>query len=197
MSASKTNILNKALTLVGAAPIVNIDDGSNNANILKRVYDISLRSVLSEGKWNFATKRALLTVSTDTLDWYDVGETIIYVRPSDIIRIYGANSANAIYREEGDYIISDTAGLGLRYVYFLEDPTKYSALFIDAFIDKLSSDIAYMVVNSSTLGERFLTKYETISLPNAMAANAQTGVQQRLQDDAWELAKYQDTQANA
>lgn len=197
MATSKTDLINKALTLVGAAPIVNIDEDSNNAKILKRVYEISLRSLLSEGKWNFATKRALLTVSTDTLAWYDTGETIVYVRPSDIIRIYGSNDQSAIYREEGDYIVSDTTGLGLRYVYYLEDAAKFPSLFIDALVDKLCADIAYTIVNSSTLGERFLTKYETISLPNAMAANAQTGVQQTLQDDAWELSKYQDTQVNS
>ena len=194
---SKTDIVNKALTLVGAAPVVSITEDSNNARILNRVYEISLRSILSESKWNFATKRALLTLSTDTLAWYDTGETIIYVRPSDIIRIYGSSDSDAIYREESDYIISDTNGLGLRYVYFLDDPNKYPALFIDAFIDKLCADIAYMIVNSSTLGDKFLQKYESISLPNATAANAQTGVQQTLKDDAWELAKGQDTQVNS
>jgi hypothetical protein len=197
MAISKTDILNKALTLVGAASITSIDEDSNNAKILKRVYEISLRSILSEGKWNFATKRSLLTVSADTFDWYDTGETIVYVKPQDIIRIYGANDPSAIYREEGDYIVSDTNGLGLRYVYYVDDPAKYSALFIDAFIDKLCADIAYMIVNSQTLGEKFTSKYESVSLPNAMAANAQTGVQQSLQDDAWELSKYQDTQVNS
>jgi hypothetical protein len=54
-----------------------------------------------------------------------------------------------------------------------------------------------MIVNSSTLGEKFLNKYETISLPNAMAANAQSGVQQTIQDDAWEMSKYSDTQVNS
>jgi len=195
--ATKTDIVNKALTLVGAAPITSITEDTNNAAILRRVYDISLRSILSEGKWNFATKRALLTVSTDTMAWYDTGETYVYVRPTDIIRIYGANDRDAIYREEGDYIISDTVALGIRYVYYLDDPQKYSALFTDALIDKLCSDISFMIVNSSTLGEKFLNKYETISLPNAMAANAQSGVQQTIQDDAWELAKYSDTQVNS
>lgn len=197
MAISKTLIINKALTEVGATPVTSIDDGTNNADILSRVYEISLKSILSECKWNFATKRALLTLSADMLAWYDTGETYVYVRPSDIIKIFGTNSPSATFREELDYIISDTSGLGIRYVYYLEDPTKYSHLFIEAFIDKLCSDIAYMIVNSSSLGEKYLELYEKISLPKATSSNSQVGKQATLTDDAWELAKYQNEQPDA
>lgn len=190
MSISKVELINKALTEVGATPIINLDDTLNNADIINRVYEISLRSVLSECKWNFATKRALLSVSAEEMDWYDTGETVVYTKPSDVIRIFGVSYRQAAYREEGDYIISDTANLGVRYVYYLDDPTKYSIAFIEALIDKLCSDIAYMIVNSATLGEKYIANYEKISLPKAMSANSQVGVQQTLQDDAWSLAKY-------
>lgn len=197
MAVSKTDILNKALTLVGASPVINIDDETNNARILSRVYEIALRSILSECKWNFATKRANLSILTDTLDWYDTSETIVYQKPNDMIRIYGTSSIGAQWREEGDYIISDTGDLGLRYVYFLDTPSKYPGYFIDAFVDKLSSDIAYAIVNSQSLGEKFYKLYEGVSLPKATAANSQTGIQQTLQDDSWELSKYHNGQVDA
>lgn len=197
MAVTKTSILNRALTLVGAFPITDIDDDTNNARVASRVYELSLRSILSECKWNFATKRENLTVSADTLDWYDTGETIVYTKPTDVIRIFGVSDSAAKWREEGDYIVSDTSSLGIRYVYYLDTPTKYSPPFIEAFIDKLCSDIAYTIVNSQSLGEKYKNLYETVSLPKAMAANSQVGTQQTLQDDAWELAKYQNTQANA
>ncbi len=101
MAITKTDILNKALTLIGAAPIINIDDDSNNARILNRVYETALRSVLSEAKWNFATKRSLLSVVTDVPEWYDTGETKVYQKPSDMIRIYGMSVSDAAWREEG------------------------------------------------------------------------------------------------
>ncbi len=197
MASSKVEIINKGLTLVGAAPITNIDDNSNNARVSSRVYPLSLTSVLSACKWNFATKRALLSVVTDTLDWYDVGESIVYQKPSDMVRIFGTNSPSASWREEGDFIISDTSGLGLRYVYFLDSPSKYSIDFIDALIDKFASDIAYALVNSQTLGSQYKKLYETLSLPKAMSLNSQTGIQQTMQDDAWEFAKFSDNNPNA
>lgn len=197
MAISKTDILNKALTLVGAAPVTNIDDNTNNARICNRVYEATLRQVLAECKWNFATKRVNLSSVTDTLAWYDTGETYVYQKPTDMIRIFGTNDSSATWREEGDYILSDTSGLGLRYVYFLDVPSKYPAFFVDAFIDRLCAEIAYAIVNSSTLAASFLEKYEKVSLSKAMAANSQTGEQQTLKDDAWELAKYNDIQVNA
>lgn len=192
MSISKTALCNKALTLVGANPIVNITEDTNNARIINRVYEISLRSILSETKWNFATRRKLLTLSADSLEWYHTGEAYVYSRPNEVIRIFGTNDDDATWREEGDYIISDTQGLGISYVMYLDDPNKYPSSFIDAFIDKLCSDIAYMIVNSATLGDTFIKKYETISLAKATSENAQVGVQQFVKDDAWERAKNSD-----
>lgn len=191
--ATKTDILNKALTLIGAAPVTSIDDSTNNARVLARVYETSLRSVLYECKWNFATKRTLLSASTYTPEWYDTGENQIYTRPTDVVRIFGAHDQYATWREEGDYIFSDTSNLGIRYVYFNDSPNTYPAYFIDALVDRLCADIAYMVVNSSSLAEKYKSLYENVTLPKAMAANSQVGTQQVLQDDAWTLSKYQDS----
>jgi len=193
MATSKTEIVNKALTLVGANPIVNIDDDTQNARVVNRVYDISLRSILSETMWRFATRRKLLAQSSETLDWYDTGEVYVYVKPNDCIRIFETNDDDSTWREEGDYIISDTNDLGVRFVYYLDTPSKYSSSFIEAFVDKLASDIAFMIVNSKTLGESFLEKYEKVSLPKALAENAQTGTPRYQKDDAWEKAKLGNT----
>jgi len=194
---SKTDILNKSLILVGANTITSIDDDSNNARICKKVYEGVLRSILSECKWNFATRRSLLSVSADDLDWYDIGEGIVYIKPTDIIKIFDVSPKDAAWREEGDYIISDSSDLGIRYVYYLDDPNKYPSFFVDAFIDKLCCEVAYRIVNSQTLAERYREVYEKVSLPKAISSNSQSGIQQTLKDDAWELAKYQDWQPNS
>lgn len=192
MAITKTDIINKALTMVGASPVISIDDDTNNARILSRVYEIALKSVLAECKWNFATKRSNLSAVVNTLDFNDIGEENVYAKPTDMIRIFSTNPVRAQWREEGDYIISDSSDLGVRYVYYLDTPSKYPIYFVEAFADKLASDIAYAIVNSATLATTFIEKYEKISLPKALAANSQTGIQQVLQDDAWELAKYND-----
>lgn len=197
MAISKTELINKSLTLLGASPITSIDDDTNNARIVNRVYETALRSILSECKWNFATKRALLGLVTDTMAWYYTDEAYVYQKPIDMIRIFGTSDDNAMWREEGDFIISDTAGLGVIYTYYLDNPDKYPASFIEAFSDKLAADIAYMILNSATKAEEMYKKYQSVTLPNARSENSQSGAQQYLKDDAWELAKYGNENLNA
>ena len=95
-------------------------------------------------------------------------------------------------REESGLIISDSANFGIQYVTYDEDPNDYPSYFLEAFIDKLCADIAYMIINSAKIAESYMQKYETVSLPKAMSANSQTGVQQSMNDNAWIQAKYQD-----
>lgn len=197
MSVSKTAIVNKALTECGAAPVTSIDDNTNNARIASRVYEIALKSILSECKWNFATTRNTLALSADSLAWAKSDENYVYVRPATVLRIFETSDADATWIEEGDYIISDTADLGIKYVYYHDDPTKYPPSFIQAFIDRLCADICYMIVNSPQKAQEFMEKYLKITLPKAMSENAQIGKQQTPKDDAWDRSRYRDSNPDA
>jgi hypothetical protein len=192
MSISKTDICNMALVRVGAKTITNITDDSAEAKALNKVYEISLRSALSETCWNFAVKRKLLATADTTFDWYFTNETYIYARPSDCIRIFETNSSTAVWRLEGSYILSDTSGLGIKYVYFLDEASRYPIAFVDALADRLAADIAFLIAGSKTLASEMLEKYEKISLQKALAENAQIGTHQSLLDDEWTNAKYSD-----
>jgi len=70
-------------------------------------------------------------------------------------------------------------------VYDLEDTTKFSSSFVDAFADKLASDMCYAILNSNTEAERILKKYEGQSLPKATAENAQEGTPNQIYDNVW------------
>jgi hypothetical protein len=124
------------------------------------------------------------------MPFYIDDEAYVYVRPTSALRIFEVSDKYAKWREEGDYIVSDTASLGITYAWDCDDPAKYPPKFLDAFIDKLCADICFAILNSVPKAEAFMAKYEKISLPKAMAENGQTGTQQQVRDDAWELAKY-------
>lgn len=189
MAVSKTSLINKALTLCGASPITDITDDTQNARSANSVYEISRKSILTECAWTFAVTRSTLSTSSTVMAFYFTSENYVYTRPSSALRIFETSDCNAIWREEGDFIISDTPSLGIKFVYDHDDPTKYPGYFLDAFIDKLCSDISYMIINSATKAEAFLSKYQKISLPKAMSANSQTGTQQLPKDDEWILSK--------
>ena len=197
MANSQTDILNKALVLVGAATVISINDGTPNAIALSNVYEMSLQSILSECKWNFCTTRVLLTVAATTPAFLLPGETTVYDLPNDVIRIWSFNPQMANCREESGQLISDTQNLGMFYTFYDDSPGDYPSYFLDAFVDKLCSDIAFIIINSAQIAEAFVKKYEGVSLPKAISVNSQTGIQQQPTDFAWTDSKYFDWNPNS
>jgi hypothetical protein len=194
--ADKVTIVNRALSLLGAEPITNLTDDTPDANIANRFYDQSRVSVLEECLWNFAAKRAELNIAVVTPAWIKDGLNYTFQIPSDVIRIFGISSDNISWRLEGEIIYADSDELGILYVYDLEDTTKFSASFTDAFADKLAADMAYSVNNSTTSARELLEKYQGVSLPRAMSQNSQVGTPQSVDDNLWVYAKYGYTPVN-
>lgn len=188
--ADKVTIVNRALSLLGAEPIVNLTDNTPEAKIANRFYDESRKSVLSEVLWNFATKRELLNLSVFTPAWVKDQVNYVFQLPSDVIRIFGVNSDYITWRIEGQYLYADTNEIGILYVYNMTDTTKYSAAFIDAFADKLAADMCYAITNSNTETKLLLEKYTGQSLPKATAENSQTGTPDQIDDNLWSNARF-------
>lgn len=185
------SICNKALVLCGASPITSLTEDTPNARALNAVYDISRKSFLTECRWNFSlTRSTLATISTATLAYLHDEETSAYTRPSNALRIWQMSDIEAIWREEGDIIISNTASLGTLYTWDHNEVGLWRQKAIDAFIDKLCSDICFMILNSSTKAQAFLEKYEKVTLPKAMTEDSQTGLHQEVLDGEWLKSKY-------
>jgi len=183
--ADQVTIINRALSTLGAEPIVNLSDNTPQAKIANRYYEESRRSVLSECLWNFATKRVNLNQSTVPLAWTTNGMDYVYQLPSDIVRIFETSSPTAQWKIEGDKLITDANQIGIKYVYDLKDTNAFSSSFVDAFADKLASDMCYAILNSNTEASRLLEKYEGQTLPKATAENAQEGTPTAIYDSVW------------
>lgn len=188
--ADKVTIVNRALSLLGAEPITNLTDDTPEANIANRFYDESRKSILSEVQWTFATKRALLNISVTTPAWIKDSVNFVFQLPSDIIRIFGISSANITWKVEQELLYADTDELGILYVFDQTDTTKFSASFVDAFADKLASDMAYSVLNSNTEAKLLLEKYDGQSLPKARSEDSQIGTADDPIDDLWSYARF-------
>jgi len=188
-------ICNHALVLCGASPITALTDDSANARSLNAIYENARKGFLTECRWTFSTTRSTLVTNTTTnlIPWKFDEEAYVYNRPGttgSCLRIWDMSDTAAIWREEGEYIISDTDGLGARWTWDNSEVGIWRPKAISAFMDKLCSDISYIIINSVQKAEVFLTKYEKISLPAAMAENSQTGYQQEVIDDYWLKSKY-------
>jgi hypothetical protein len=188
--ADKVTIINRALSLCGAEPIINLTDDTAEAKIANRFYDESRRSVLSECLWNFAAKRVMLNAVVGSPAWSLDQVNNIFQLPSDIIRIFGVSDPSAIWRIEQQQLLTNVSQIGILYVFNLTDTTKFSSSFTDAFADKLAADMSYSILNSTTETKMLLEKYNGASLPKAMAENSQEGTPAQVQDDLWSYSRF-------
>lgn len=144
--SSKVFICNLALSSIGAASINSLTEDSAEARACNRFYDHVLDMVLQSHPWRFAGKTAALASTTNPKlgSW-----EYAYVRPTDCIMIrsirreytdvevYDDNVLRSAYgfpyEVEADRIYCDLSPAYLRYTFRLTDPTKYPALFTEAF----------------------------------------------------------------
>ena len=88
LNETKTSICNKALALLGEAPINSVDDDTvKAARVCNQFYDLALQSVLAEGKWPFATVEEAVTRLT--LPDYTKEQKYIYSIPNGCVLIVG------------------------------------------------------------------------------------------------------------
>ena len=188
---STVAIVNRALMLCGASPIAALTEDSTNARAVNATYEISRKTFLTENRFTFSTTRSTLaTVATTAFAWLHDEEAYGYTKPSSALRIWEMSDPNVTWREEGDYIIADTADLGAKFAFDQDDLSKWHPYAIEAFIDKLCSDISFTILNDAKKALTFLEKYEKVSLPKAASASSQTGTHQTILDDAWTAAKF-------
>ena len=188
--ATNVSIANRALTLAGMKPIVSFTDDSPNAKTVKRMYDDSLKSVLSSYPWSFAIKRVALALLTETPVFTENEQKYVYSLPSDCMRVNDFFPVGATGKIEDGKVYSDTANLYLRYTYLNDNPQTYFAGFVDAFADHLSSEICYNLTGDAKKGEALASKYESVSLPRAKSSDASQGDPQELDQDGWTLARF-------
>ncbi len=172
---SKVKIANIALTKLGAKRITSFDDDTVPARAVNAVYDEILDEVLEEHLWTFAQKRAILALKTETPLWTEDFVTLVYAKPTDMIKLNFESVAGAIVKVEENGILSNTAELKIIYTARITDPAKYGSQFVMALATRLASELAFPLTSSVKAGQTLLADYEDNKLPKAMAADSQQG----------------------
>lgn len=192
--ANTTQICNKALALVGASFITDINDDSNEARLCKSQFDILRDELLEEGEWSFAIKREALPARAEAPANHWV---TMYAFPSSAIRIlecsYDPNwmtpllwavetdadgsKVIAVRRESGgraDYFstaASPGGPLQVKYIFRQEEPSRFTSLFTEAFATRLAAELAIPLAQSAKLEGLMRTRAEQ-KLAIALATDA-------------------------
>lgn len=192
--SSDTDIANMALRLLKANRITALDDGSNNANALKDIFDEIRDEMLRSHFWDFAEKQAKLAKSS-TAPIFDFDNA--YPFPSDWIRTVSvhdndAGTGSVLYREgeiDGQgAILSSSDELWMYYTYRVMDPNRMAADFRIAFAFALALAVPG-IPNMSAVREDLLEKRAKRKLGIAKHTDAMGSTPARRPVGSWAASR--------
>lgn len=165
--ASKVEIANNSLAMIGVDPIIALSENSSSARNVNLIWDISRRKVLEDFAWGFAIKRKILSrLATNPLYEY----TYEYQKPNDCIAIISTQSDLPI-AIEGTSILTNDSQLTIRYVSDINNTELFSPNFTNALAIYLASKLAYPLL-ADTGRANELYNYYRQSISHAKTAEA-------------------------
>jgi len=167
--ASKIEIANMALGLVGADPILAVDNSTQAGRVVNLFYDTCKKAVLREHAWNFATRRVALVEfgSTPAFQWDKY-----FVLPVDCIRVLQLNETNDSFHIEGSLLACDQVSASIEYTYNVLEG-DFDPMFTEAFAYALAAHMAIALSKSPQLSREIREIYETVILPAARTVSSQ------------------------
>ena len=138
---SETSIANLAsVSHLGCNKITNLDDEQTEAIVMKASFNHCRDTVLEEGAWRFANKRATWSPLSSTDNW---AFSHAYLIPSEVIRIIRAtdspNKTGFKWEIGGDKLFCDADVL---YVQYTKQVTNTN-FFTNGFTNALALYLAY------------------------------------------------------
>ena len=148
--ASKTDIFNGAIRLVGARRIENADDNATRAaRELTDAWEDVRKEFLTLHPWNFAKVYTTLAATVNTPDWKWSYEFLL---PGDCLQVRQVGEyARTPYENVSDrrlYANQDT--LKISYTQDVQDTALYHPTFVSALQARLAVEIVEAVTQSST-----------------------------------------------
>lgn len=154
--ASQLEIINAALSRIGANEIVSLDEGTAEARIAGASWEIARRACLRDHPWNFAIKEAELNRLTGVAPHqfkYAYRIPALCVR---LLQVVG----NPVYRLQAGNIQMDGDRCQVRYVEDVQDTTQWDSLFVDVLAQRLAADIAYGITKSQATADSMYAVYD-------------------------------------
>jgi len=179
-------IVNWAFGVMGVEPITSFTEDTEPAKLANRIYEITVKALLSKADWNFATKRVSLNkLATNDNNNYSYA----YQLPSDFLKVVNVRDTNnnqIVYEIQADKLYSNTDGIYLSYIYYAAgDSGNFSMPFIDTLKYKLALDMCIPLTGKTELVKYFAAMYET-TLKQAKALDAQqAGIKRAVWNSDW------------
>lgn len=158
-------IINLALSHIGAQNIDSLSEGTNESKAANLYYNPVRRMVLQKYPWNFATKTSRLAL----VDSQPVNFTYAYALPTDCVKVinitpnteaYFADGNKNPFLIQGNNLLCDLDEVYLTYIYDVVDTNLFDDSFVDAFSHLLASRMAMRITGDRDLQVTELSIYD-------------------------------------
>lgn len=113
------------------------------------------------------------------------GISVVYDKPSDLIKPIMKSDDYALIKVEQDKIMSNVEGLKIIYTWRNTTVSHYFAKFIQSFATRLASEIAFDITNSVSKAQALMKIYYETVLPSAVSVDSTQNTPQEAQQDEW------------
>jgi hypothetical protein len=188
-SGSLVAAVNIALTSIGDAPIVALDEDSDRARAALAVAETLLDELLREHDWNFASHRATLVRLATAPAFGPPYQYALPTAPLCLMVRETSLDATVPYQIEqaatGQRVLTTTAEtVSIRYTARVTDSSLWDPLFRMGYANRLAAELAYPISSKAEFAETLWRKTET-RLRRAKAVDGLEGrAQKRFLSDA-------------
>lgn len=182
MASSQTEVVNIALTILGADLITSIDDPVKSAILASANWNTLLDATIRAYPWNFAIKNQVLSPESATP--VDSEWTYQFTLPPECLRVLKTDLTDQDWVVEGRNLYANSDTVKLKFLQRVDDTNVWDACFTQAFAVRMAHLLSYPIVQSGALKQNLWEDYRRI-LGEARTIDAQEGRLTQVEADAW------------
>jgi hypothetical protein len=184
LTVTDIDVINGALRKLGVDAITTLADSVEAARVASDTYSMLLDAVLADAPWDFATKRAELTVHVTAPAF---GFDNAFDLPADCINVREIVNLNSYQWvvEDGQILTSHESPIQLVYTYQALVEDDYTPQFIEALQARLAAEWAEPLIKSTSVQKTMFALYEAKISPAKTIEAGQTGLHEDTTLGSW------------
>jgi|TARA_R100000789_G_scaffold53904_1_gene52900 hypothetical protein len=183
--ASKVDLANEALLVLGANTITSFTDNDSNAVLVNRFYDSERDAVLRGHRWNCAITTANLAslIGTPIIAWeykFTLPTDPYCLRVLDVRTVTGDIKLD--YEVQGRELLTEESAVDITYIKRLTDASQFDALLYQALVFRMAWKLSFPITRSHVVMNHMGTMYEAI-IREARTIDSQEGTPEIIVSD--------------